>query len=638
MKSNSFNGTKWALLIVVIGCLQSALYASDASDVYPMLAQKNIPEPSLVPIYGTLPANPRAPVPEKIYYIRTYDKIGHKDMVFTNTAGASEWQRVGTIPWTLKLWRYDGRSRVQDPINIPVIISHGGLTNRFGLNYSQNSYHSLAQYIAQSGRDVWVLEMRGQTEASWYSAAKQIDNYFFPAYLDQKLKKKPFEYYTQDSYLIAPFKYRAYYTTHSDSEFPPLLNWQARFGQDPNDINLTTLEYLLKKNALQMASFTFDDLIHEDIPAIIGGVLAITKQPKVQFVGHSMGGMWLYGFLCQSAYHNGQTLAGQLLRSEMDLSGTPYNLPPESILSAVTISAPAAFINFDYPKSVLRNKWIPLALTVALLWLPELPAHTAHAIRIRMVAGQKYAVQPRVLTSMQYVKLFSQYLHCILLPNSDGIVSLDSSLDTHTGNFVYYSLNDTKTTPEASYLDQMEGKTISIDGQQFPGYRITTPISAIYSKSWAQYKKDHQLPESTPQEDYREDKVGCIENIQPLLKRVSTGTVKLVPVENISHVEAALGTLYEQNGVAIENECRTAAVTSDFFPKTYPLVEQELRLALTLSNKTILPTEKITNSYYKAIENVTIEPGGTLDMSTAPGNITISPPFEAKEGSNFRAR
>ncbi|WP_050726059.1 alpha/beta fold hydrolase [Vulgatibacter incomptus] len=80
--------------------------------------------------------------------------------------------------------------------------------------------------------------------------------------------------------------------------------------------------------------FSFDDYLRFDVPAVLDHVTASTSVPKVQWVGHSMGGMLAYA-----------------------LGGGPY----ERILAGgvVAVASPSSFSNQPYLRSVARlGKWL----------------------------------------------------------------------------------------------------------------------------------------------------------------------------------------------------------------------------------------------------------------------------------------
>jgi polyhydroxyalkanoate synthase len=67
--------------------------------------------------------------------------------------------------------------------------------------------------------------------------------------------------------------------------------------------------------------WSFDDHVEHDIPAAVAHVLSVTGHAKLNWVGHSMGGMLLYAYLLrhgQSKVHRGVTLGAPVQFSPRD--------------------------------------------------------------------------------------------------------------------------------------------------------------------------------------------------------------------------------------------------------------------------------------------------------------------------------
>lgn len=140
--------------------------------------------------------------------------------------------------WTLALKRYR-LSDTQDLLG-PVILCHGFSYN--GLFWDLDEAHSLAGYLADRNFDVWVVSLRGAGASTkpGFSAIKSIIS--------------------------------------------------TRLGDLPASISQSTLDP-------RKFNWTVDNYIDYDVPAVIHYVTQVTGKPKVWWVGHSMGGMILYGHL-----------------------------------------------------------------------------------------------------------------------------------------------------------------------------------------------------------------------------------------------------------------------------------------------------------------------------------------------------
>lgn len=80
--------------------------------------------------------------------------------------------------------------------------------------------------------------------------------------------------------------------------------------------------------------FTFDDIVEYDVPAVIRKVRELTGSPRVNWVGHSMGGMIAYGYL-------GRKLPGYEDIATMTALGSPARLDTAmaSLMGGITNNA-----------------------------------------------------------------------------------------------------------------------------------------------------------------------------------------------------------------------------------------------------------------------------------------------------------
>lgn len=179
--------------------------------------------------------------------------------------------------WTLSLKRYP-------PVNIkrhgaprePVVLCHG-------FNYNSSLWdldekHSLARYLQGKGCDVWAVDLRGSGDSTK------------PALSDlRSLAKLKIEKFPQ-ILIRAPMNV-------------------ARFD------------------------WTIDDHIHRDLPAIIEFVKNQTGERKINWIGHSMGGIVMYGYL--------ETKGGGDIKNFAAV-GTMVNVPqpPNDFLKLISSQKP----------------------------------------------------------------------------------------------------------------------------------------------------------------------------------------------------------------------------------------------------------------------------------------------------------
>jgi pimeloyl-ACP methyl ester carboxylesterase len=143
--------------------------------------------------------------------------------------------------WTLSLNRYrpEPGSRVE---TFPVILCHGLGMN--GTVWNLKKGKSLAEYLRQRGFDVWVVDLRGAGRSS-----------------------KPGWVVLHD--LL------------SGPDLHPMRYENTSFRFDHNNWNL-------------------DDHIREDVPTILSKVKEVTGATRVHWVGHSMGGIVILGYLIRT--------------------------------------------------------------------------------------------------------------------------------------------------------------------------------------------------------------------------------------------------------------------------------------------------------------------------------------------------
>jgi pimeloyl-ACP methyl ester carboxylesterase len=62
-------------------------------------------------------------------------------------------------------------------------------------------------------------------------------------------------------------------------------------------INLRGVGKSYHQSRTRFRDFSFDNIVEQDVPAVIRTVRRLTGAPRVNWIGHSMGGMIMYGFL-----------------------------------------------------------------------------------------------------------------------------------------------------------------------------------------------------------------------------------------------------------------------------------------------------------------------------------------------------
>ena len=146
--------------------------------------------------------------------------------------------------WELSVFRYQPDSFSGD--KAPVILCPGLICNNYFWDLDKN--HSFARYLADHGYDVWSVSLRG--------AGNSTKNVF---------------YVVRNLVPILAHKEGRAHIKRQTSFDARKFNW------------------------------TIDDHIKFDVPAVIDYVREKTGRPKVTWIGHSMGGMLMYGYLPEDA-------------------------------------------------------------------------------------------------------------------------------------------------------------------------------------------------------------------------------------------------------------------------------------------------------------------------------------------------
>ena len=142
--------------------------------------------------------------------------------------------------WSLQVDHYEPRT--PNPANNPVVLCHGMSYNN--LFWDLSSENSLARYLAGKGYDVWTVSLRGGGL--------------------------------------------------SDQPWDSVMRKSLAGSLDPGF--LVTAQDRKLGNAF-FSEYSMDDHISYDVPAVIRLVKEKTKAKKVHWVGHSMGGMIMLGYL-----------------------------------------------------------------------------------------------------------------------------------------------------------------------------------------------------------------------------------------------------------------------------------------------------------------------------------------------------
>ena len=178
-------------------------------------------------------------------------------------------------------------------------------------------------YIATSILIIAVAALAAGSAAILFAALLLLLVLFYPFFLQiwewlygvEDLADQIFHAHTEDGWNIAMHFHRPPYPL--PGAYPVILSHgiaNNKYGVDLDRGH--SLAYYLKQNGFPVfvislrgvgksyhssryryRDFTFDDIVENDVPAVIRKVRELTGAPKISWVGHSMGAMIAYGFL-----------------------------------------------------------------------------------------------------------------------------------------------------------------------------------------------------------------------------------------------------------------------------------------------------------------------------------------------------
>lgn len=196
--------------------------------------------------------------------------------------------------WELSITRFFTEDRSFQKKKATVILCHGfNINDRF---WDLDKRSSLARFLAKNGYDVWTPSLRGSGQSSK----------------------------------------------------PLLSNLRSIVKFD-----LASLPRLFLKAPFDMAKFdwTIDDHIHKDVPAIIDLVKKESGFNKLFWIGHSMGGIIMYGYLETETQNE---IAGFIPIGSMMVISQPLSPHLETIANQKPLMAASLLINTTVA-SQLRN-------------------------------------------------------------------------------------------------------------------------------------------------------------------------------------------------------------------------------------------------------------------------------------------
>jgi len=234
------------------------------------------------------------------YSVITVDRVWHPEpwLFYFVILG---WYNRGAEYTNIPLWRMNGAG--PNDTKVPIILAPGIFSNRFGMDYNlDGEIYSLARFLANRGRDVWIIEFEQSLEyssKSFYDYCEQRGFTWLSWYWDYLTTSDPDRYAALDAQWVA------------------LGN-----GEVANQI----------VSVGDIFTTTVDDLILEDLPCIIASIIHYTGQPRVQLFGHSLGAIVEFGFCATEYIPTGRYPA--VFRWDEP----PWNLPPNSVISVTCVA------------------------------------------------------------------------------------------------------------------------------------------------------------------------------------------------------------------------------------------------------------------------------------------------------------
>lgn len=265
--------------------------------------------------------------------------------------------------WTLALERYS--PAWPRPDTPPVVLAHGFGHN--GAIWSLASRGDLPARLAAEGFDVWVLHWRGAGDSTKWV-------FKFPELYEEFNGWKP--------------------------ERPESVLQQLELLSDSHLANVTTDP--------RFFSWSLDDYVRHDVPAVLDYVAKVTGKTQVHWVGHSMGGNVALIYLATRPEESGRFAGLATIGSQVTM---PANLLLAEYLRELAVTRAASFKNV---------KGFASAMQAAAEPAQELFFRTVN------VSRQTLALLKQVASDSPGLGVIDQYLDLV---GNGSLKSVDKSLD-----------------------------------------------------------------------------------------------------------------------------------------------------------------------------------------------------------------
>jgi pimeloyl-ACP methyl ester carboxylesterase len=227
--------------------------------------------------------------------------------------------------------------------------------------------------------------------------------------------------------------------------------------------------------------YTFDDYVLHDAPALVDYILKATGAEQLHWVGHSMGGMLLYGYL--------ERVGQEKIRSGTAVASPPYVLDHNKYMNRASWQIPVLDFTFDWLPLGFWSRFLsplapwPIVDETRLIWNHDnmskeaarrAAANAVSDVSVNIIVQFANSLQSGALQSLDGSWDYAARLSKITVPMFVAAGSVDQLAPPAVVAFAYRSLSSTDKKIEVfsrangyaadyGHVDLVLGETAPVD-------------------------------------------------------------------------------------------------------------------------------------------------------------------------------